>query len=135
MSRSLKKGPFTDDHLIKKVATLNSKNQKTVVKTWSRRSTIVPEFVGHTLPCITARSSSQYTSLKTWWATSWASSRLPDIQGSRGEVDRKGGEVAMAEGTAGFGESGSPLPSCVGAESAFGDRMIRGQQAGEPSIF
>jgi small subunit ribosomal protein S19 len=49
MSRSLKKGPFTDNHLIKKVATLNTQTQKTVVKTWSRRSTIVPEFVGHTL--------------------------------------------------------------------------------------
>jgi small subunit ribosomal protein S19 len=49
MSRSLKKGPFTDDHLMKKVETLNSQSQKTVVKTWSRRSTIVPEFVGHTL--------------------------------------------------------------------------------------
>jgi small subunit ribosomal protein S19 len=49
MSRSLKKGPFTDVHLMKKVETLNTQNQKTVVKTWSRRSTIVPEFVGHTL--------------------------------------------------------------------------------------
>lgn len=48
MSRSLKKGPFTDDHLLKKVEVLNSSNQKTVVRTWSRRSTIVPEFVGHT---------------------------------------------------------------------------------------
>src|ERR1700754_78953 len=49
MSRSLKKGPFTDDHLVKKVADLNEKNQKTVVRTWSRRSTIVPEFIGHTI--------------------------------------------------------------------------------------
>jgi small subunit ribosomal protein S19 len=49
MSRSLKKGPFTDDHLIKKVEALNVKSQKTVVKTWSRRSTIVPDFIGHTL--------------------------------------------------------------------------------------
>jgi small subunit ribosomal protein S19 len=49
MSRSLKKGPFTDDHLLKKVDEMNSNNQKQVVKTWSRRSTIVPEFVGHTL--------------------------------------------------------------------------------------
>ena len=49
MSRSLKKGPFTDDNLMKKVETLNSNNQKTVLKTWSRRSTIIPEFVGHTL--------------------------------------------------------------------------------------
>ena len=49
MSRSLKKGPFTDDHLAKKVAAMNEKNEKKVVRTWSRRSTILPEFVGHTL--------------------------------------------------------------------------------------
>jgi small subunit ribosomal protein S19 len=49
MSRSLKKGPFTDDHLVKKVATLNEKNQKVVIRTWSRRSTIIPEFISHTL--------------------------------------------------------------------------------------
>ena len=49
MSRSLKKGPFTDDHLAKKVADMNAKNEKKVVRTWSRRSTIVPDFIGHTL--------------------------------------------------------------------------------------
>ncbi len=49
MSRSLKKGPFTDGYLIEKIEALNSKNQKTVIRTWSRRSTIVPEFIGHTL--------------------------------------------------------------------------------------
>ncbi len=49
MSRSLKKGPFTDLHLLKKVEVLNTKSQKSVVKTWSRRSTIVPNFIGHTL--------------------------------------------------------------------------------------
>jgi small subunit ribosomal protein S19 len=49
MSRSLKKGPFTDDHLAKKVAVMNEKSEKKVVRTWSRRSTIVPEFIGHTL--------------------------------------------------------------------------------------
>jgi small subunit ribosomal protein S19 len=48
MGRSLKKGPFTDDHLAKKVEVLVAKSQKAVVKTWSRRSTIVPEFIGHT---------------------------------------------------------------------------------------
>jgi small subunit ribosomal protein S19 len=49
MSRSIKKGPFVDAHLIKKVEELNSKGEKRVVKTWSRRSTIVPEFLGHTV--------------------------------------------------------------------------------------
>ncbi|MFA8438916.1 30S ribosomal protein S19 [Pueribacillus sp. YX66] len=49
MGRSLKKGPFVDDHLMKKVEALNEKNEKRVIKTWSRRSTIFPEFIGHTI--------------------------------------------------------------------------------------
>jgi small subunit ribosomal protein S19 len=49
LSRSLKKGPFIDGHLIKKIELLNRRFEKKVVKTWSRRSTIVPEMVGHTV--------------------------------------------------------------------------------------
>ena len=49
MARSLKKGPFVDEHLLKKMETMNRKNEKKMVKTWSRRSTIIPDFVGHTL--------------------------------------------------------------------------------------
>ena len=49
MARSLKKGPFVDEHLMKKIEALNEKNDKKVVKTWSRRSTIFPEFVEHTI--------------------------------------------------------------------------------------
>jgi small subunit ribosomal protein S19 len=49
MPRSLKKGPFIDDHLRVKVERLNSTGEKRVVKTWSRSSTITPDFVGHTL--------------------------------------------------------------------------------------
>ena len=49
MARSLKKGPFVDGHLMKKVELLNRRFEKKVVKTWSRRSTIVPEMVGHTI--------------------------------------------------------------------------------------
>jgi small subunit ribosomal protein S19 len=48
MPRSIKKGPFLDDHLWKKVEAMNETGQKKVIKTWSRRSTIIPEFVGHT---------------------------------------------------------------------------------------
>ena len=48
MSRSVKKGPFIDGHLQKKVDEANNSGQKKVIKTWSRRSTILPEFVGHT---------------------------------------------------------------------------------------
>jgi small subunit ribosomal protein S19 len=49
MARSIKKGPFVEESLLAKVEGLNSKNEKRVVKTWSRRSTIVPEFLGHTI--------------------------------------------------------------------------------------
>ncbi|WBW49641.1 30S ribosomal protein S19 [Peptoniphilus equinus] len=49
MSRSLKKGPFADEHLLKKIDELNEKNQKKMIKTWSRRSTIFPEMVEHTI--------------------------------------------------------------------------------------
>ena len=49
MPRSLKKGPFVDDHLLVKVVEMNKRNEKRVIKTWSRRSTIIPEMVGHTI--------------------------------------------------------------------------------------
>ncbi|USR91893.1 30S ribosomal protein S19 [Phormidium yuhuli AB48] len=49
MSRSLKKGPFIADSLMKKVEALNAKNEKQVIKTWSRASTIVPQMIGHTI--------------------------------------------------------------------------------------
>ncbi len=49
MSRSTKKGPFTDEHLTVKVREANAKNEKRVIRTWSRRSTILPEFVGTTI--------------------------------------------------------------------------------------
>ena len=49
MPRSLKKGPFVDDHLLKKVDVQNEKGTKNVIKTWSRRSTIIPDMLGHTI--------------------------------------------------------------------------------------
>lgn len=49
MARSVKKGPFIDGHLRVKVEALNARNEKKVVRTWSRRSTILPEMVGHTI--------------------------------------------------------------------------------------
>ncbi len=49
MGRSLKKGPFIDGHLLKKVDAANAANDRKVIRTWSRRSTVVPEMVGHTI--------------------------------------------------------------------------------------
>jgi small subunit ribosomal protein S19 len=49
MGRSVKKGPFTDGHLEKKIEKMNAVSEKKVIRTWSRRSTVLPEFVGHTI--------------------------------------------------------------------------------------
>lgn len=49
MARSIKKGPFVDEHLAKKIAGLNQSRQRQVVRTWSRRSMVTPEMVGHTI--------------------------------------------------------------------------------------
>jgi small subunit ribosomal protein S19 len=49
MARSIKKGPYVDVKLVKKIHDMNDQNQKKVIKTWARKSTITPEFVGHTL--------------------------------------------------------------------------------------
>jgi small subunit ribosomal protein S19 len=49
MARSIKKGPFIDDHLAKKVEAMNEAGNKQLIKTWSRRSTIIPDMIGHTI--------------------------------------------------------------------------------------
>jgi len=49
MARSIKKGPYVADSLLRKIQALNAGNEKRVIKTWSRRSTITPDFVGHTV--------------------------------------------------------------------------------------
>ena len=60
MSRSLKKGPFADAHLLKKIDAMNESGDKTVIKTWSRRSTIFPSFVGHTIAVHDGRNMYRY---------------------------------------------------------------------------
>jgi len=56
VSRSIKKGPFVDEHLATKVERLNASGMKRVIKTWSRRSMIMPDFVGHTFAVHTGRT-------------------------------------------------------------------------------
>lgn len=55
MGRSLKKGPFIADHLLKKIEKLNAKGEKQVIKTWSRASTILPQMIGHTIAVYNGR--------------------------------------------------------------------------------
>ena len=73
MARSIRKGPFVDDHLLKKVEALNQTNKKNVIKTWSRRSMILPSFIGHTFRCTMARSLSPCMLRRIWLVISWAS--------------------------------------------------------------
>lgn len=55
MSRSLKKGPFVQERLVAKVETMNERNDKRVIKTWSRSSTIMPQMIGHTIAVYNGR--------------------------------------------------------------------------------
>ena len=73
MARSLKKGPFADDHLLKKIDALNASGDKSVIKTWSRRSTIFPSLSDIRLLSMTDGSMSRYISQRTWLDTSWVS--------------------------------------------------------------
>lgn len=77
MPRSLKKGPFIDLHLLKKVEVAVEKNDRKPIKTWSRRSMILPHMVGLTIAVHNGRQHVPVLSTRTWSATNWASSPLP----------------------------------------------------------
>ena len=69
MARSLKKGPFADKSLLNKVDAMNEAGDKSVIKTWSRRSTIFPSFVGHTSLFMMEENMYRYTLQKIWLDT------------------------------------------------------------------
>ena len=77
MPRSLKKGPFVDEHLLAKVDAQNEKGTKQVIKTWSRRSTILPDFIGHTFAVHDGRKHVPVFVDDSMVGHSWASSPRP----------------------------------------------------------
>ena len=77
MSRSLKKGPFVDLPLLEKIEVMNRSGEKKVVKTWSRRSTVIPEMIGHTVAVHNGRKFLPIMCRKTWLAISLESSPRP----------------------------------------------------------
>ena len=79
MSRSVKKGPYVEARLLKRVEEMNNKGEKKVLKTWSRSSTIFPDFVGHTIAVHDGRKHVPVYVTRKWSATSWASSRRPAL--------------------------------------------------------
>ena len=74
MGRSIKKGPYVQEALYKRVLAMNEAGEKKVLKTWSRSSTIFPDFVGHTFAVHDGRKHVP----RTWLVTSWANSLPPE---------------------------------------------------------
>ena len=101
MARSLKKGPFVDDHLLKKIEQMNAANERKVVKTWSRRSTITPEMVGHTLAVYNGRKFVPVYITENMVGHKlgeFAATRLFRGHGAKGSAAEREAEAAAAEG-------------------------------------
>ena len=71
MARSLKKGPFADKSLLNKVDAMNEAGDKSVIKTWSRRSTIFPSFVGHTIAVHDGKTCTGIRYRRYGWTQTW----------------------------------------------------------------
>jgi small subunit ribosomal protein S19 len=99
MARSIKKGPFVDSHLSNKVAALNATREKKVIKTWSRRSTVVPDMVGHTIAVHNGRKF-----IPVYIGENMVGHRLGEFSPTRifkGHGGKKAAEVGAALGVPG----------------------------------
>jgi small subunit ribosomal protein S19 len=105
MARSVKKGPFVDQHLIKKVTAMNESRQKQVVRTWSRRSTIIPEMVGHTIGVHNGRKF-----IPVFVSESMVGHKLGEFSPTRTFYAHSGDRKAEAKET-----TGAPIPPAPGA--------------------
>jgi len=115
MTRSIKKGAFVDDHLIKKVAALNATREKKVIKTWSRRSTVVPDMVGHTIAVHNGRKF-----IPVYVAENMVGHKLGEFAPTRifkGHSGKKAAEAAAAA-AAPTGARVGGAPSAPGAAPA-----------------
>ena len=121
MSRSIKKGPFVDDHLMRKVAALNTTREKKVVKTWSRRSTVIPDMVGHTIAVHNGRKF-----IPVYIAENMVGHKLGEFAPTRifkGHSGKKAAEAgaAVAGGAPGApGAAPKPAPGAAPAAPAKG---------------
>ena len=82
MGRSTKKGPYIEERLLARIEAMNSSGTKQMVKTWSRRSTVFPEMVGHTIAVHDGRKHVPVFVSSRWSATSSATSRPPAPSGA-----------------------------------------------------
>jgi small subunit ribosomal protein S19 len=116
MARSIKKGAFVDDHLMKKVAALNATREKKVIKTWSRRSTVVPDMVGHTIAVHNGRKF-----IPVYVAENMVGHKLGEFAPTRifkGHSGKKAAEAAAAAVAAASGARVGGPPGAPGAPPA-----------------
>jgi small subunit ribosomal protein S19 len=120
MGRSLKKGPFVDTHLLEKVEVMNRGPEKKVIKTWSRRSTVVPEMVGHTLAVHNGKKF-----IPVYITENMVGHKLGEFAPTRifkGHTTRVAERAAAAAALAGPGGGGAPggpgAPSSAGGGAA-----------------
>jgi small subunit ribosomal protein S19 len=127
MARSIKKGPFVDDHLARKVAALNETREKKVVKTWSRRSTIVPDMVGHTIAVHNGRKF-----IPVYVAENMVGHKLGEFaptrifKGHSGKKAEAGAPVPAPGRPGAPGAPGAPAPAGPGPGAAPGAPPARG---------
>src|SRR5205809_7014957 len=118
MGRSTKKGPFVDEHLIEKIRELNRTRERRVIKTWSRRSTIVPEMVGHTIAVYDGRKN-----VPIYVAEQRLGHKLGEFSPTRilkghGAAGATAAAVAAAQRTAGAKPAAAPTPATPPQASA-----------------
>jgi small subunit ribosomal protein S19 len=115
MTRSIKKGAFVDDYLLRKVAALNATREKKVIKTWSRRSTVVPDMVGHTIAVHNGRKF-----IPVYVAENMVGHKLGEFAATRifkGHSGKKAAEAAAAATVTGA-RVGGAAPGAPGAAPA-----------------
>jgi small subunit ribosomal protein S19 len=112
MARSVKKGPFVDQHLVKKIAALNESRQRQVVRTWSRRSTVTPEMVGHTIGVHNGRKF-----IPVFVSENMVGHKLGEFSPTRTFFAHSGDRKAEAKETTGA-PSAAPRPAATPAPPA-----------------
>src|SRR4051794_6028827 len=114
MPRSLKKGPFVDDHLLKKVDAQNDKGTKNVIRTWSRRSTIIPDMLGHT---IAVHDGRQHPRNKRWAPADTAPPKTVPPPGPRGRPPPPASPGPTTAGPVAQNPPAFSLPAGVGGHN------------------
>ena len=131
MSRSLKKGPFVDTSLLEKVEVMNRGAEKKVIKTWSRRSTVVPEMVGHTLAVHNGKKF-----IPVYVTENMVGHKLGEFAPTRifkGHTTRVAERAAAAAAAAASGPGGSGAPGGPGAPAGAGGGTAAPKPAGGAS--